>query len=312
MLSRVANSLYWMGRYIERTEHLARYLNVQYFSTLDAPMSQNKHFVLHSILNMVGIPHDKDTELAEAEVLVKVALDYENSASIISCITQGRENARGIRNTISTELWEAINKYYHFVHNYPTDVYKTRGLYDFCINAIQHCAMIRANMDNTLIHDDVFAMIHLGIHLERAAQITRILSSKLYDIFSITLGEKKHPIQNYQWTITLKVLEAFDMSHRFYKKSPNQEIICEFLIMNKDFPRSIAYNIDKVNDYLQSISIKKVILPDTPEFYISKMANYYKYLRYSEISDDLQGFLSETLKNVYGMHLQLEKEYMKI
>lgn len=311
MLSRVANSLYWMGRYLERTEHLARYLNVQYFSTLDAPMSQKKHFVLKSIMNMVGVPEEENTdELEEEEVLFKVALDQENTYSLIASVTQGRENARGIRSVISTELWESINKYYHFVHNYPVDVYKTRGLYDFCINAIQHCAVIRANVDNTLIHDNVHAMILLGIHLERAAQITRILSSKLYDIFSITEGESNLPLESYQWTITLKALEAFDMSHRFYTFSPNQQSICEFLIMNKDFPRSIAFNIDKVQDFLNYISRKNDYDPDSLGFYLGRMAGYYKYLMYEDISSDLQGFLTQTLENIYHMHTLLMKEYL--
>ncbi|HAS43032.1 MAG TPA: hypothetical protein DCS93_21310 [Microscillaceae bacterium] len=312
MLSRVANSLYWMGRYIERTEHLTRYLNVQYFSTLDAPMSQNKPFVLHSILNLFGLSNEdeEEQELAEEEVLFKAALDPDNTSSILSAITSGRENARGIRSIISGELWEAINKYYHFANKYPVDIYKTRGLYDFCMNAIQHCAAIRANVDNTLIHDNVYAMIYLGIHLERAAQITRILSSKLHDIYMITSDQKKHPVANYQWTITLKVLEAFDMSYRYFKAAPNQRSICEFLIINKDFPRSIAFNVGKLNTLIQQISIKKNLLPESIEFQVGKLANYYKFLSYEEIEDDLQTFLTDTLTNIYKIHQLIEKEYM--
>ncbi len=311
MLARVASSLYWMGRYIERTEHLARYLNVQYFSTLDAPMSQKKPFVLGSILNMVGIPFEKDELLEEEDVLVKIALDESNHASIISSVNAGRENARSIRSVISTELWESINKYYHFVHNFPLDIYKTRGLYDFCLNAIQHCAYIRANTANTLIHDDAYFLVMLGIHLERSIQITRILNSKLSDIDALTLGEENHPIKIYQWAITLKALEAFDMSHRLYKKLPNQKDTCEFLIANKDFPRSIAYNINKVKQQIEAISIKKVISADSLEFKIGKMASHYKYLEYSEIEDDLQAFLNKTLLNIYELHTLLEKEYMQ-
>jgi uncharacterized alpha-E superfamily protein len=310
MLARVANSLYWMGRYIERTEHLARYLNVQYFSTLDAPMSQNKHFVLRSVMNMVGLPFEDKKTLKEEDVLVAVALDAENGASIISSVSSGRENARGIRSVISTELWESINKYYHNVHNYPVDAYKTRGLYDFCINAIQHCAYIRANVVNTLIHDDVYAMINLGFHLERCIQVARILGSKLYDIESLTLGEEGHPIENYQWTTTLKVLEAFDMSHRFYKKPSNKQNTFEFLITNKDFPRSIAYNIGKVNQFIQNISIKRTFPTDSLEFKIGKLASFYRFLEYDEVEKDLQEFLSETLENLYKVHTMIEKEYM--
>lgn len=316
MLSRVANSLYWMGRYVERSEHLARYLNVQYFSTLDAPMSQNKHFVLKSIMNMGGIvDKDEDKKLSEEEVLFKVALDKENPYSIISFVRAGRENARSIRSSISAELWESINKYYHFMESYPIDVFQTRGLYDLCFRAIRYCAVIRANMYDTLIHDNVYAMMNLGIHLERAVQITRILSSKLYDIFSINMALKDQnakPIENYQWTITLKALEAFDMYHRFYNPPLRQKHICEFLIINPNFPRSIAFNVNEVKNYVNDISLQKTRSPDSLEFFIEKNASYYKFLDYSEISDDLQKFLGETLENMYKINERIQQGYMQL
>jgi uncharacterized alpha-E superfamily protein len=312
MLARVANCLYWMGRYVERTEHLARYLNVQYFSTLDAPMSQNKDFVLRSIMNMAGIKYDFDEPIIEEDVLVKFALDPDNSTSIIAAVNAGRENARSIRSVISTELWESINKYYLFVNNYPVDDYKTHSLYDFCIQAIQHCAIIRANIDNTLIHDDVFSCITLGIHLERANQVARILSNKLYDIQFLTLGEDNHPIENYQYTITLKVLQAFDMSHRYYKAPPTRKSTCEFLISNKYFTRSIAYNMEQVKEILKSLSQKRIVVQDSLEFKIGKLANYYKYVEYHEISDNMQGFLHQAIDEIFKLHSLLEREYMQI
>ena len=156
--------------------------------------------------------------------------------------------------------------------------------------------MIRANVDNTLIHDNVYSMILLGIHLERTAQITRILSSKLYDIYLITEGKRNLPLETYQWTITLKVLEAFDMSHRYYTFSPNQKSICEFLIMNKNFPRSIAFNLERIRALINDISQKTEYDTGTLGFYVGKMAVNYKFLSYDDISDDLQGFLTRTLR----------------
>jgi len=310
MLSRVANALYWMGRYVERTEHLARYLNVQYFSTLDAPMSQKKDFVLNSVLNMAGLSEDMKNQLSEEEILVKIALDTENDSSIVASVQAGRENARSIRSVISTKLWESVNKYYHFVQNYPEDLYKTRGLYDFCMNAIQHCAVIRADIENTLIHNEVHAIIRLGIHIERAMQVTRILSTKLSDIDIIHQDKKNIPLEAYQWAITLKVLEAFDVSYRHYKKFPSKKNIVEFLVINTYFPRSIAYNIGKASQCIQSISLKKLFTPDSPEFYADKMTSYYKFLEYDEIGEDLQKFLNQTLENIYKLHDMLEQEYI--
>ncbi|MEM9986846.1 MAG: alpha-E domain-containing protein, partial [Bacteroidota bacterium] len=93
MLSRVASSLYWLGRYVERSEHLARFLRVQYFSILDTPMSQNKEFVLRSILGMYGIENEEEA-LDEKQILLQVGLDIKESASVISAVSMARENAR--------------------------------------------------------------------------------------------------------------------------------------------------------------------------------------------------------------------------
>lgn len=310
MLTRIANSLYWMGRYIERTEHLSRYLKVQYFTMQDAPMSQNNTFVLRSIANMAGLEEDPAKVLSEEEILLKIALDPGSSFSIRSATTYARENARGMRNVISTELWEAVNKYYHFVNNYPAQYYQTQGLYDFTVTAIEHCAVLRANIDSTLVHDDVWAMIRLGIHMERTIQIARILSCKLVDISILTEGMENPVIENYQYTTTLKVLAAFDMSHRYYKKAPDRASTCEFLIINDQFPRSIAFNLKQIKYFLEKISANRSIDSSPVLVKTGKLAGYYKYLLYEEIAGDLPGFLLQTQSNIHELHTLIEQKYL--
>src|SRR6478609_4773534 len=112
MLSRIANSLFWMGRYLERVEHVARFAKVQHLSSLDAPTSLNKERVLISMLEMAGLP-DNYCSLTDQEVLFHISLADSNSFSLLSQLNYARENARGARDTISSELWEAINTYSH-------------------------------------------------------------------------------------------------------------------------------------------------------------------------------------------------------
>lgn len=308
MLARIANTLYWMGRYLERTEHLARYLRVQYFTTQDAPMSQNRDFVLNSIVNMAGIPWEENVELEEAEVLYKVALDPNNPMSILSAITFARENARGMRNIISTELWEVINKYYHYVNNYPVEYFKTQGLYDFTVTAGEHCSVIRGYVDSTLTHNDVWALIRLGVHLERTAQIARIISCKLFDIFSLTNGKQDMPVENYQYTVLLKLLESFDMNRHHYKAAPDREKALEFLILNEDFPRSLAFNLRQIQYFLRKLEIKDKSR-NSVGFKVGRMCSQYQYLMFSEIDEKVGAFVSETLNKVYEIHEALEKDY---
>lgn len=311
MLARIANTLYWMGRYLERTEHLARYLRVQYFTTQDAPMSQNRDFVLNSIVNMAGIPWEENSTLEEAEVLYKVALDPNNPMSILSTITFARENARGMRNVISTELWEVINKYYHYVNNYPVEYFKTQGLYDFTVTAGEHCSVIRGYVDSTLTHNDVWALIRLGVHLERTAQIARIISCKLYDIFTLTNGKQDMPVENYQYTVLLKLLESFDMNRHHYKAAPDREKALEFLILNGDFPRSLAFNLRQIQYFLRKLEIKDRSR-DSVGFKVGRMCSQYQYLMFSEIDEKVGEFVSETLNKVYEIHEALEKDYFHV
>ncbi|MFM8450556.1 MAG: alpha-E domain-containing protein [Haliscomenobacter sp.] len=308
MLARIANSLYWTGRYIERAEHLARYMRVQYFSTQDAPISQPRDFGLFSIANMAGLDLEEGQVPDETELLFQLALDTENPYSIFYCVHAARENARGMRNVISTELWEVINKFYHFVNDYPVAFYKTRGLFDFTVLAGQHGAIIRGYLDSTLVHNEAWALIRLGIHLERAAQIARIISCKLYDIFLLSEQGEDLPAVNYQYTVLLKVLESFDMNRQFYKAAPDRRRALEFLILNTEFPRSIAFNLRQIQYFLNKLGMKSKG-PQSPGFQLGRLYARHQYLLYPEIAEDPGAFVSETLGQLYTLHESLEKEY---
>ncbi|MEM9258095.1 MAG: alpha-E domain-containing protein [Bacteroidota bacterium] len=167
MLARIANSLYWTGRYVERSEHLARYLRVQYFSMQDAPMSQSREFTLHSILNMYGVEPTEGEMLDEQAILKKVGMDYDNPHSIRSTIRLARENARSLRHMISSELWESVNAFYVYSNSRNPEIFATQGLYEFTNEVDHNCAIIRSRIDDTLLQNDTWVLIKLGVHLER-------------------------------------------------------------------------------------------------------------------------------------------------
>lgn len=335
MLARVANSLYWIGRYIERSEHLARYLNVQYFSTLDAPMTQQKEVILKSILQMSGVekkPQKQEQSqnqsqsqsqqgqnqkqeqfsynLTEQDILVAVTFSPENLNSIFSNVQNARENARSVRYLLSTELWEAVNRYYHFIKEYSVDFYKTRGLYDFTINAKEHCTIIRSCANGTLLHDDIWAFFKLGIQLERTAQIIRILNHKMNDIYALTQNDVDAPLTTYQWTTTLKILESLDMYRRVHRGVINQQNVLEFLLSHSTLPCSVAFSLAKVNEMLSCLTFAVDSSSDLG-FQAGKLASSFKFLEYKEIEANPQEFLLTSLGKVYQLHDLIEKEYFK-
>ncbi len=300
MLSRVAENLYWMGRYLERTEHLARYINVEYFSSLDGSHPRLHELALLSVADMIGLPKpDLKGDIKEEEILVSAAMDEGNPVSIISVLFASRENARSVRDSISSELWEAINNFYHFVDSYPIDIYKTRGLSDFTINVIQNCSNVRGRVLHTLLHDVGWMFIQLGLCIESASQVVRIMISKLNDIEEIgklKLGKSMH---EQQWDILLDCVEAKDMCKKYYTSLPNRENTIDFLLLNPHFPRSVISRLLMVLEYLKKINNPEKQNKKSIEFRVAKIISPIQYLELKEIDDNLPQFLEDLLAKIY-------------
>ncbi|MDO8951069.1 MAG: alpha-E domain-containing protein [Draconibacterium sp.] len=310
MLSRVANNLYWMGRYIERADHLARYSKANYFSSLDAPIlkTHDRTFVLESMLYMAGI-FDME-EINERDVLFKIGLDIENSNSIISNITFARENARGARNAISTDLWEAINKYYHLVTNYPLETYLTTGLYDFTQMIADQTSIVGSKIYGTLLHDGEWAVILFGMHIERAIQIIRIINAKLHDIYKIEQAGHPGTEMSFEWTNLLRCAESFDMNRKFYRTIPDRVQVLEFLMLNQNCPRSISYSLKGIRKYEEKISRNESQDANTTSYKIRKLSEQYRYLSFDEYKDDIYGLLNSTQVKILEIGAEFEKKYL--
>ncbi|MEM9143855.1 MAG: alpha-E domain-containing protein [Bacteroidota bacterium] len=312
MLARVANNLFWMGRYIERSEHLARYLNVNYFSSLDAPnqRSQSRQFVLRSMLFMVGeLEQVEETVLDEEEVLFTIGLDHDAPYSIINSVKYARENANSARDLISTELYEAINKFYHFIVRYPVETFVKRGLYDFTGNITEMTTVLRGKIRSTLLHDQVYAIIMLGMNIERATQIIRMINAKHNDAL-LAQGSYGDTFGNsFEWATLLKCAEAYDMMRRFYKKTPNSITTLEFLILNPDCPRSIMNSLNQVYRHIQVLDPKKTYHKDSTAFLVGRVRAEYQYKYIEEIEGDIKKFIDTLLKDLRSISQTMEKEF---
>lgn len=312
MLARVANNLFWMGRYIERSEHLARYLNVNYFSSLDAPneLSQSRQFVLRSMLFMLGEPEKDDSViLNEKEVLFNIGLNMNSPSSIISNVKYVRENANSARDVISTELYESINKFYHFVLNYDVETFVERGLYDFTMNVTEMTAILRAKIRGTLLHDEVYAIILMGLNIERATQIIRIINAKYNDALKAG-GSYGDQIKNsFEWITLLKCAESYDMMRRFYKKTPTSISTLEFLILNADCPRSVMNSLNQVNRHIKVLDHARYTTKNSTSFLVSKVKAECEFTYAEEIEEDVQGFIENILNNLVLIGKKMEKEF---
>lgn len=311
MLARVANDLFWMGRYIERAEHTARFLNVNYFSSLDAPnmLSQSRPFVLNSIYGMVDDRVEDSSALIEEDVIYNVGLNPEKLYSILSCIKAARQNANNARDLISTEFYEALNKFYHFVMNYPKDKLVKNGLYDFTTTVTENTAILRAKIRGTIFHNEIYALILLGINIERATQITRIIQTKLHDAEQAISSYSKPVKNSYEWTTLLKCAESYDMMRALNRRTPSQLSTLEFLILNPNCPRSVMNSLNQIYIHICQIDGNNINKLNSSTFLIGKMRAEYQFKTISEIQKDVRKFIDDTLCYLMNISSKLEEEY---
>lgn len=303
MLSRIANSLLWMGRYLERAEHTARYLHTHYFSALDAPTLSRKDFILNSVSSMTGLKYEfpEENALKDSELIYMITLDESNPVSIMYSICKARENARGARDILSSELWESVNKFYHQVMEFQDMVLTEETILSFTEMVVDNCAIVNGYIHKSLIHDNTFYMIKLGMHIEAAGQISRILISKVEDIQNaedLNLGKT---IEDYQCVTLLKSVEAFDMSRQYYRAVPNLRDSLEFLLLNGDFPRSVSYNLAEVKKCLSKIKLDELEVNEGSEFFAGKLHANFAFLTIDEIQGDIKKFLEKTLNDIYKL-----------
>ncbi|WP_224482952.1 alpha-E domain-containing protein [Robertkochia aurantiaca] len=312
MLARVANNLFWMGRYIERSEHTARYTNVNYFSSLDAPrqLSQSRQFVLRSIRFMTGdMPDESVKSLDEKETLFNLSFNQDKNYSIINNVRAARENANSARDLISTELYEALNKFYHYVTNYPSEVFVSKSLYEFTVYVTEMSAILRSKIHGTLLHDEIYAIIMLGINIERVTQLVRIINAKYNDAKKTESDNPRAMENSYEWTTLLKCCECYDMHRRLNRKTPHQLSTLKFLLLNPNNPRSVMNSLDKIYDHIRLLDPDDDPDHESTRFVIGKLRSTLEFTHISEIGIDTEGYIENLLKKISDISHLMEEEY---
>ncbi len=312
MLARIAENLYWIGRNIERCEHCSRYMKVQFFSTLDAPMAQNKDFALRSILFMSGANFQSQGQgnLNENEVWQKVIFDPNNSNSLLNLIKNTRENARSIRNAISEEFWESINKWYLDSRAWDAQKFSSNQLFDFTEAMNSHIVLIKSRLHHTFLHDDIWNFICLGVYTERALQILRIIRSKISDSVILSNNGENQALLQYQWTTLLMCLEAFGIHKKKYMGLRSKNSIFELLLAHDGFPRSLKYTSLKIKRHLTGISVHPTGHQQVKENFEAILSDCLAFNSFSEEAE-----IINLIDNAYdctaSFHFDIEQLYFQ-
>ncbi len=258
MLSRVAHSLYWMSRYIERAENFARLLDVNLQLLLDFQGFTDTTLKEHwgSILLSSGDEElfAKHYETADSRNVTEFfAFDLRNPNSIRSSVNAARENARMIRDQISAEMWEAINELYLYLRDRDsTAIWAAAGSSEF-LNTIKRSAHLFQGLTaSTYSRNEGWEFIEFGKYIERADKTTRILDVK-YHILLPSADDVGGAVDTAQWQAVLRSASALEAYRRFYVSEILPWKAAEFLIFSDSFPRSLLFCVTQVDEFLGRI-----------------------------------------------------------
>jgi uncharacterized alpha-E superfamily protein len=235
MLSRVADSLYWLSRYLERAEHTARLLDVQLHLMLDqSPASAERRWA--RLLASLNVPLPDDGSLDAYAITDHLTFDASNGNSIVSCIAAARENARQLREHISSEMWEQINRLYLHVKATRLDYIWYAQPHAFFVSVKEGIHLFQGITDSTMNHNEGYRFIDLGRSLERGSAVAQML-----DVHFSAYDGGEIDGDFLEWIGLLKSFTAFEAYCKVYMADLRPDCVAEFLILNTEFPHSVAF-----------------------------------------------------------------------
>ncbi len=293
MLSRVADSLFWLGRYTERAENYARFIDVNFNLSIDLPPGMKAQW--DPLISATGdrelfITHYGE-EFDRENAIFFLAFDERNQNSILSTIQQARENARIVRENIPTETWEVLNDLYHFLQKVFKQKIWRKEDPKSCFKTIKNQLQLLSGIS----YDNVprlegWYFTKMGQFLERADKTSRILDVK-YHFLLPSVNEVGSPLDFLHWAALLKSVSGFNAYRKMYGKISPTSVV-EYLVLNRYFPRSIFYCLIRAEDCLHEISESQRGFSNLAE---KEIGNLRADLEFADVNDVFQFGLHEYL-----------------
>ncbi|MEB3829285.1 alpha-E domain-containing protein [Phormidium sp. CCY1219] len=298
MLSRVADSIYWLNRYVERAENIARFVDANLNLILDSPVGMEQQWdPLVKITGDLPVFQERYGEISAENVIHFLTFDSEYPHSILSCLQEARENARSIREIISSEMWEQVNAFYMMVKDAaPGQPLAT--LHDLFTEVKLASHLFAGVMDATMTHNEGWHFGQIGRLLERADKTSRILDVK-YFILLPSVQDVGTTLDEIQWMALLRSASAYEMyrkcQHRITPKN-----VAEFLVLDASFPRSIRFCLLRGERSLHQITgTPPGTWRDPAERALGRLRSELEYLTIEDIFDTgLHEFLNTLQKQL--------------
>lgn len=258
MLSRTAADLYWMSRYLERAENLARMLDVSYsLSLMPQDGSGDGLDELAMSLLITGTLddyHQRHGELHAERMLHFFALDGSNPASIFSCLAAARANAHAVRGRITADMWENINASWLEAREIAAQGLTRYGLSRFCEWVKERSHLFRGATYGTILRGDAYSFIRLGVFIERADNTLRLLDAR-YELQGEQAAELSDSSARgyYQWSALLRALSSFEAYTEIYREAPTAGQVAQMLLLRSEVPRSLHACLEELTQILAGL-----------------------------------------------------------
>jgi len=285
MLSRVADSLYWMSRYLERAENTVRQLDVTMSLLLDST-GTSAEVRWDRLVKSLGIREGLGWSGDPEAMARRLVFDPNVASSVTTCVNAARENARQVREEISTEQWQRLNRLYHQMHSPHALAQFRNSINDFLASIVDGIHLFKGVSDTTMIHGEGWQFIRLGRHLERAYATATLI--EIYQESLLSLPDREHSGYQYLELVgLLRSCTSFEAYCQVYTADLSTDRILEFLLLNQDFPHALRYAIDSIRSALEAIQRNGGRRP--PEELNSTVGRLQSMLRYTTITEILEG-----------------------
>jgi len=260
MLSRTADHLFWMSRYMERAENTARMLDVNYQTALLPQSDAVAELGWRGLLAISELTPDytrRYGEIKPARLMEFMVADGENPSSIFSCLRAARENARAVRGTLTTEVWETTNQtWLEFNKLLASGELKRDPASVFeWVKFRSHLS--RGVVVGTMLQDEAFHFVRIGSFLERSDNTARMLDVKFHDVDSDFYGQaddRDNEYEFYHWSAILRSVSGFEVYRKVYRNVIQPEKVAELLILRADMPRSLAHCMSRIVSNLRYVA----------------------------------------------------------
>jgi uncharacterized alpha-E superfamily protein len=311
MLSRVAESLYWTARYVERAENLTRALAVNYYARLEAqPGGEASWQGILALSGDEGLYRATFQDWSDASVLEFLLWHPDNANAVHACVARARENARSVREQISSEMWEHLNRLYFYL---AQDVDRTAvpsGPYELFQRVRDGSQAFQGITAATMNHGEGYEFMQLGRHLERAATTVRVLGVRYGEASGFEEGTAAASLQLIALLKSVSAFEAFRKGHASQLHAP---AVLEFLLMSEEFPRAVRFCLQRAADAVRAIAkdtARGAARADRVQRALGPLCAELQYLDVEAVlGPGLVAFLEQLLARIHKACEEIETNY---